>query len=147
MFREMETSSYGISQIQFYILFILYALGGKATSNEISSYTARTANSISQLTKRMERSGLVKKYTTDASDKNHVVTRLTKKGRQLYLNLETRENAHKAISVLTLEQRKQLRSCLETLQNGVLSEIAKASNQIEWKKPPLPSELLARSRT
>ena len=60
------------------------------------------------------------------------VLKVREKGRQAYYQSLKRESIHKVFSSLSGEQRRQLRSCLETLRHKALEELSLA------KKMPLP---------
>ena len=132
--RQKELAQYNISSRQSAVLFIVRAIGDKATPAEISRWLFRESHSISDLLSRMERQGLVRKVK-DLDRKNQVRIELTQKGHEVYQQSYKRESIHRILSFLSEEQRKQLGSSLQTLRDKALEEIG-----VEYEMPFPPSE-------
>ena len=130
--RARELFQYGITPEQAAILFIVQAIGEKATPAEISRWLFREPHSISGLLARMEKEGLVRKVK-DLDRKNLVRVVITEEGQQAYQQSTKRESIHKIMSSLSEEDHQQLRSYLEVLQNKALQELGVNH------KPPLPN--------
>jgi len=133
--REAECRQFGISRHQVYILLIIVALGNNVTPTEISRFTYRKKNSVSEILNRMVKNGLVKK-TKDPDNKSQVRVGLTEKGQLVYEESRPRESINKVMSVLSGEERQQLQSCLE-----MLLENAKTELSFDREKLVLPSKL------
>ena len=129
--RQKELNQYGISNMQAMVLFVIQAIGNKATPAEISRWVFREPHSVSGLLSRMEKDGLVRKVK-DLGRKNLVRVALTEKGQQVYHQSTKIKSIRKVISSLSEEERRQLGSCLETLRNEAFKELG-----VE-RKPPFP---------
>lgn len=117
--RQMEVGRYGITVSQASVLFVVNALGDRATPAEISRWLFQHPHSVSGILNRMEKQGLVKRVK-DLAKKNHVRVELTDKGRAVYGNCCKRESIHRIMPSLSGEQRRQLRTCLENLRDASL---------------------------
>ncbi len=129
--RQKELDQFGISFIQTGVLFVIQAIGEKATPVEISRWLFRESHSVSGLLNRMEKEGLVRK-TKDLARKNLVRVTITERGRQAYDKSTRRKSIHKIMASLSEEERHHLRSCLEKLRNKAFREL-----RVEHK-PPFP---------
>ncbi len=136
--RRKELDRYNIPPRQAAVLFVIEAIGDKAIPAEISRWLARESHSVSELLGRMEKQGLVQRIK-DLDRKNLVRVVLTEKGRKAYYQVMKRESIHKIMSVLSEEQRQQLRSCLQTLGNAALKELEIAR---EMPFPPFPTLIM-----
>jgi len=130
--RARELFQYRITPEQAAILFIVQAIGEKATPAEISRWLFREPHSVSGLLARMEKQGLVRKVK-DLERKNLVRVVITEEGQQAYQQSTKRESIHRIMSSLSEEDRQQLRSYLEVLQNKALEELGVN------RKLPLPN--------
>lgn len=129
--REKELRRYDIRAPQSGVLFAIQLTGDGATPGQIARLLFREHHTVWELLGRMANHGLVRKVK-DLDRKNLVRVVLTEKGRQAYYQSLKRESIHKVFSSLSGEQRRQLRSCLETLRHKALEELSLA------KKMPLP---------
>ena len=120
--RERELQRYGVSPEQVGVLFILQALENKATPSEISRYIMRQPHTVSALIERMEAKGFVKR-THDLDKKNLVRVSMTDKGRKIYESSTKRGPIHRIMSILSSEERGQLRSLLEKINLQARKEI------------------------
>jgi len=132
--RQAELDRYNISARQASVMFVIQAIGNKATPAKIARLLFREPHTVSAILKNMERRGLVRK-TKDLDKKNLVRVVLTDKGLEAYRKSEKRESVHKIMSALSKEKYQQLRSCLEILQEEGLAELG-----IERKLPFQPFE-------
>jgi len=130
--RQKELDQFGISVIEVGVLVVTQAIGEKATPSEISRWIFREPHTVSALLNRMEKRGLVRK-TQDLDRKNLVRVSITEKGQQAYDKSTRRKSIHKIMSSLSEQERQQLRSCLQKLQNKAFKELI-----VEYKPPPLP---------
>lgn len=123
--RGAELSAYGISNIEASVLFVVQAIDRshrRATPAEISRWLFRKPNSVTELLNRMIRKGLVQKVD-DAKRKNTKAIVLTAKGQEIYDQSSGRVAIHHIMSCLSPQERRQLWSLLEKLQNQSLSEL------------------------
>jgi len=120
--RQKELNQYSISNTQAMVLFVIQAIGNKATPAEISRWVFREPHTVSGLLNRMEKEGLVRKVK-DLERKNLVRVSITEKGQQAYHQSTKIESIRKVISSLSEEERQQLRSSLETLRDKALKEL------------------------
>jgi len=116
--RNAESRQSGAPR-QAYILFIIKTLGNNVTLTEISRYTFRKKNSLSELINRMAAKGLVRKVR-DPDVKSRIRVSLTKNGLRAYEKCTERESINKVMSALPEEKRQQLQSCLEILLEKAL---------------------------
>ena len=115
-------SQYGISSMEAALLFLIKAIGDKATPAEITRWFIRESHTVSETLSRMESKGLVRKVK-DLERKNLVRVILTEKGEQAYNQADKRESIHQIMASLSKEQRQQLKSCLEILREEALKEL------------------------
>lgn len=120
--REKELQRYGISPEQAGVLFVVQALGRKATPAEISRFILRQPHTVSALVDRMAKRGLVKKYK-DLDKKNLVRVALTERGQKAYEYSTKRGPIHRILSNLSTSERKQFRDYLERLLVAARKEL------------------------
>ena len=120
--RDKELKKYGATSILFGVLFIIQAIGDRATPAEISRWLFREPHSVSGLLSRMEKGGLVRRVK-DLEKKNMVRVIVTEKGRQACHEAQMHDRLHEIMSSLSEEQRQQLRSSLQTLRDTALQEL------------------------
>jgi DNA-binding MarR family transcriptional regulator len=136
--RDAESRKFGFPR-QPYILFIIKALGNNATLTEISRYTFRKKNSVSELLNRMADKGLVIK-NRDPEVKSRIKVSLTKKGLKAYEKSTERETVNELMSFLSEEEQRQLECCLELLLDNTLKKL-----RGDHDKVMLPSQIAAES--
>ena len=127
--REKELLPYGITPEQVSILYIFHNIGEPVTRSEISRLTCREVHTVSGIVARMEKSGLVR-VVKDPSRKNTVRFAVTKKGQETYRQSTKRESIYRIFSVLSKEERQQLKSTLEKVQSRARQELG------QYYKPP-----------
>jgi DNA-binding MarR family transcriptional regulator len=103
-------------------LFIVQAIGEKATPAEITRWILRKPHTVTELLKRMEKEGLVTR-TKDLERKNMVRISITEKGRQAYQKSTERKSIHKLMSSLSQEERQPLMASLVKLRGKALKEL------------------------
>jgi MarR family transcriptional regulator, organic hydroperoxide resistance regulator len=128
--REKELQRYGVSPEQVGLLFVVQALGNKATPAAISRHIIRQPHTVSALVDRMARRGLVKKVK-DLDRKNLVRVVMTEKGKKTYELSTKRGPIHRILGILEPKERKELRGTLEKL-------MAKARKEIGLDRDELP---------
>ena len=127
--RQKEVSRYGITAGQASVLFVINALGDRATPAEISRWLFLKSHSVSAILNRMEKQGLVKR-AKDLPKRNLVRVALTEEGREIYVNCTKRESMHKIMASLDSNLRQQLMGCLEKLRDATLKYLGE-----EWEMP------------
>lgn len=120
--RQKELAEYNILTRQSAVLSIVQAIGQESTPAEISRRLLRESQTVSELLSRMEKQGLVKRVR-DLRRKNQLRVMLTEKGLEVYNQSIKRESIHKIISVLSEEERQQLKSCLQKILVKALKEL------------------------
>ena len=129
--EEVDLKQFGISATKALALLVVQALGTRATTSEISRWLFRRPHSVSGLLSRMEKDGLVRRVTGSDSGRKTIIM-LTDKGKEAhYKSLDT-SSCPEILRSLSDEDRKALRSYLETLRNEALKHVA-----INLK-PPFP---------
>jgi len=121
--REMEASQFGISAPQTQVLFFVQAIDGPVTPAQLSRLLFRQSQSVSGLLTRMEKQGLVKRVK-DLDRRNQVRIVMTEKGRQAYNQSTQRNSIQRIMSSRSKEERRQLKSYLQTLKDKALKELA-----------------------
>jgi len=130
--RARELLQYGITPEEAGVLFVIQAIGRRATPAEISRRLVREPHSISGLLRRMKRKGLVKRVK-DLERRNLIRVTITKKGREAYNQSTKRDSIHRIISSISKEDCQEMKACLEKLWNKALEELGRGY------KPPFPS--------
>jgi MarR family transcriptional regulator, organic hydroperoxide resistance regulator len=128
--REKELQRYGVSPEQMGLLFVVQALGNKATPAALSRHILRQPHTVSALVDRMARRGLVKKVK-DLDRKNLVRVMMTEKGQKAYELSAKRGPIHRIMGTLNAEEKKEFRAFLERL-------LAKARKEIGLDRDELP---------
>jgi len=129
--RRKELSKYAISARQASVMFVIQALGDKATPGEISRWLLREPNSVSEFLKRMEKDGLIKR-SQDPRRRNVMRVKLTEKGIKAHQKTTKLESIHKVMAVLSEEEIGQLVKLLEKVWYRALRNLG-----IE-RHPPFP---------
>jgi DNA-binding MarR family transcriptional regulator len=120
--REKELQRYGVSPEQVGILFIVQALGDRATPSAISRFILRQPHTVSALIERMAEKGFVRKLH-DLDKKNLVRVSLTEKGKKIYGYSTNRGPIHRIMGVLSSTERVQLKKLLKKLHTQARKEI------------------------
>lgn len=113
-------------------LVSIWAREGKVTPAALSRHLFLEPHSVSELIIRMQKKGLVTKKK-DRKRGNVVRISITKKGREVCQQAMGQELIHRIMSLLSDEQREQLKECLSILYTGALKELG-----IEGGMPLLP---------
>ncbi len=128
--REKELQRYGVSPEQVGVLFVVQALGNKATPAAIARHIIRQPHTVSALVDRMSKRGLVKKVK-DLDRKNLVRVVMTEKGKKTYDISTKRGPIHRILGSLNVEEKKEFRAYLERI-------LAKARKEIGLDQDELP---------
>ena len=132
--RQREYDRFNISNERRAVLWSIKYYGGQATPTQIGQYLFRELNSVSEMLKRMQAEGLIKKYKGMTG--TSVIVKMTKKGTNVFDQSLHNEIDKKILSVLSKSQRKQLAECLWTVRGQALKELGIP----EWTRtfPPAP---------
>ena len=112
--RELELQRYGITPEQVIILFLVQALGKKATPAALSRQLLRQPHTVSSMVERMAKRGLVKKFR-DLDRKDLIRVEITDKGRKAFEQSEKRGPIHRIMGDLHEKERGKFRKHLETI--------------------------------
>jgi len=117
--REKELHQYGIAAREAAILFVIQAIGDKATPAKISRWIFREHHTVSSLLSRMEKKGLITRVK--ASDRKNIwIVSLTEKGQNAYRQSLKRKSIHAVMSSLSENERQQLESYLMKIRDTAL---------------------------
>jgi DNA-binding MarR family transcriptional regulator len=119
--RNRELSQYGINVRQASALYMIKALGMKATPAEIARWQYRKPHTVSHLLQKMEDDGLITKRK-DLTSRNQVRAVLTEKGAAAYRDTLRRKAIHKILSALTQKESATLVTLLEKLGEAASRE-------------------------
>lgn len=108
--------------MQAAVLFIVKAIGERATPAEISRWLFREPHTVFGLLDRMEEQGLVRRLN-NLERKNLIRVVITKKGEEIYQRSRETKVIGTILSCLSSKQRQNLRSYLETLRDKTLEEL------------------------
>ena len=127
--RAKELFQYGITPEEVALLFVVQAVGYRATPTRISRLLVREPHSVSSLLTRMQKRGLVSKVK-DLERKNLVRVVITEKGRQAYYHSMERKSIRRILSVLSEEERRQLRVYMKKLRDKAFEELGIARGSL-----------------
>jgi len=124
--REKELKAYGITPEQAGYLYCIAGFG-ETTVLDISKHDVRDPHTISAVLDRMEDKGLISRLQERGKKRKSATLALTDKGKQAYLQSNKRETVREVISVLTEEQRAQLRLYLQLLLDAAINTLRRHS--------------------
>ncbi len=122
MVRAKELFQYGITPEESAVLFVVQAIGYRATPAEISRWLLRKAHTVSGLLKRMEKKGLIR-TVKDLERKNLIRVVITEKGQGVYQKSAKRECIHRITTYISKKERQQLKASLGKLRDKALEEL------------------------
>jgi len=117
--REKELKQYQLTTREAAVMYIIQAIGGRATTTDISRYSLRKPHAVTDLLKRMEKKGLIIN-TQEKIKRNICNVSLTEKGEKAYRQSAKRESIHTIMSSLTEIESKRLESYMNKLHNKAL---------------------------
>jgi DNA-binding MarR family transcriptional regulator len=123
--RSKELRKFDLTSEQAGALFVIQAIGDKATPAEISRWLLRRPHTISSLLNRMKKKGLIN-MVHDSHRKNIQRITLTAKGKQSYYHSIRSGSIQKILSFLSEEQYQQLRSLLKEILRRSQKELRAA---------------------
>jgi DNA-binding MarR family transcriptional regulator len=95
----------GLTQQQAQVLLVAQALSHKCTSAEIARVLIRQPHTISAITSRMQKKGLINKVQ-DTRRRNCVKLIVTEKGENAVAKAQIEDPLHRVLGVLTQEERQ-----------------------------------------
>jgi DNA-binding MarR family transcriptional regulator len=132
--RQREYNRFHIKNERRAVLFSIQINGGQSTPSEIARFLFRKINSVSEMLKRMEKQGLIKRHKVPG--KTRVVIKLTDKGHRVFDQSLNNEMDKKILSVLSKKEREQLRSYLFTIRKQALRELGIPEWSVVFPPPP-----------
>ena len=132
--RERDYARYGISNERRAILYIIQNNGGRTTPVDIARSLFRELHSITEMLKRMENDGLIKRNR--GSGRSKVEVTLTKKGRDVFEQSFHNQTDERIFSVLPKEDRDRLASYLFTLRSKVLQDLGIPEWRLDFPMNP-----------
>ena len=119
--RERELRQFGISRVQCKVLLAMKGLDYEPSLGELSAALFREHNSVSDITRRMEEKGLIKKYR-DPVKKTTTRIALTELGEQVYSRILERRFIYNILSILSLEDCRKFVPVLRKLLDRANAE-------------------------
>ena len=104
--RERDYARFGISNERRAVLFIIQNNGGRTTPVEIARDLFRELNSVTEMLKRMEKDGLIKREK--AAGRSRIEVSLTEKGLDVFRQSLHNETDRRLFSVLTKRRARAL---------------------------------------
>ncbi len=119
--RHRELEKFNINKERRAILWSIKNSGGKSTPVEISRLLLKELNSVSEMLKRMEKEGLIKRGPK--SGKSSLTVTLTKKGEDVFKQSRQNPMDKLILSVLPKKRRQRLAADLWAIRNKALHEL------------------------
>lgn len=132
--RQRDYARFGISNERRAVLWCIQNNGGRSTPVEISLQLFRELHSVTEMLKRMEQEGLIKKYKT--SSKSRAEVGLTHKGLEVFNQSLHNETDKKIFSALSKKQRERLMQYLWKIRNKASSELGIPEWRIKFPLDP-----------
>lgn len=132
--RDRELSQYGITVTQSAVLYMINALGDRATPSNIAQVLFREPTTISNTLIRMEKDGLIKRKK-DPKRKSQILIKLTKKGEKVFIDCAKRESIKRIMSELPESKHRQIRSLLREVRAAVMQDLG-----LSPQNPHLPNK-------
>lgn len=134
--RERDFARFDITNERRAVLFIIENNGGRVAPVQIARELFRELHSVTELLKRMEKAGLVKRHRGTGRSKVEVT--LTEEGRDVLERSQDSETEKRIFSVLTKRERERLGHYLSKLRARVLDDLG--IREWELHLPPSPYE-------
>jgi DNA-binding MarR family transcriptional regulator len=132
--RQRDYARFDISNERRAVLWSIQNNGGQSTPVEIARQLFRELHSVTEMLKRMEQEGLIKRYK--GSGKSRVDVRLTGKGLEVFNQSLYNETDKKIFSVLSKKQRERLALYLWKIRNQALKELGIPEWRIKFPLDP-----------
>ncbi len=119
--RHRELERFNINRERRAILWAIQNNGGKSTPVGIARLLLKELNSVSEMLKRMEKEGLVKRGKR--SGKSSLVVTITKKGEEIFHQSLKNPMDKRILSILPKKRRERLAADLWAIRNQALREL------------------------
>jgi DNA-binding MarR family transcriptional regulator len=120
--RSIELQEYMTTPAESQLLWVVKGLDHPPTETEISRWLLREPHAISSILKRMEKKGLAIREK-DPERRNITRVRMTEKALELYPLLAKREVVHEIMSVVSDDERRQMRPVLKRIRDKAIESI------------------------
>ncbi len=120
--RELNEKKLNVTIRQISILYVINMLGDEATPAEIARRQAKAPTTISNICKRMEKMGLIRRVINPAR-RNQIKLHLTPLGHETLQSVYYRDSLYRIMSVLNDEQLAQLDEIVLALRESVIREL------------------------
>jgi len=125
--RTIELNRFGLTPTRVGVVTFIKETAEPATIPAIAARVARELNTVTELLKRMEKDGLIRKVRKRMGRKIFTVE-LTEKGEAAYLKATQINILYKVLSSLSQEERERCEFCLEKLKSISLEELCKLTD-------------------
>jgi DNA-binding MarR family transcriptional regulator len=119
--RERDYARFGIGNERRAVLFMIQNNGGRATPVDIARHLFRELHSVTEMLKRMEKDGLVRRHR--GTGRSKIEVRLTAHGLDVLNQSLHNETDKRIFSVLTKSEREHLEAYLWKLRSKVLQDL------------------------
>jgi DNA-binding MarR family transcriptional regulator len=119
--RERDYARYDITNERRAVLFIIEHNGGRVAPVQIAREMFRELHSVTELLKRMEKAGLVKRHKGTGRSKVEVT--LTEEGREVLERSQDSETEMRIFSALTRRERERLGHFLLKVRARALEDL------------------------
>lgn len=119
--RERDYARYGISNERRAVLMVIQANGGSVTPVLIARALLRELHSVSELLKRMEKDGLIRKVSS--TGRSRAEWRLTDAGLEVFEQSLHSQTDRVILSTLTKQERRRLATLLGKVRSRALDEL------------------------
>ena len=127
--RDKEIQQFGSTSQRVAVIFIAKLLEGRATPAEIARWLFRKPNTISILTNKMAKEGLINKVH-DLNRRNHVRIQVTNKGNTLYNRTLKRISINRIFSCLSDEECDKTIEYLRKIWDRCMKELGDNHHQV-----------------
>ena len=125
--RAIELHKLGLTSIRVDVLSFIKESNKLTTISAIASRIARELNTVTELLKRMEKDGFIRKVRQKRGH-NLFTILLTEKGEEAYLKAMQIDTHNKILSALSQEEQDHCASGLEKLRSISFEELHKLIN-------------------
>jgi DNA-binding MarR family transcriptional regulator len=140
--RDRELSQYGITVTQSGTLYMIKALGDRATPGNIARVLFREPTTVSNTLIRMEKDGLIKR-NKDPKRKSQVHISLTKEGERVYKNSTRRESIRRIMTQLPEKKHRQIKNFLTELRTVTMHDLGLSPQKPHLPKNDFKEELIS----
>lgn len=131
--RDGELSNRELTAVEAGALHVINVIGDKATPAMISKVILRQHHSVTALLKRMENKGLITRRRS-SNRRNTWIISLSEKGKKAYEKSNVGNSLYEMMSVLSNDEKNQLKGILTKLRNKALAY----EQSLQIQLPPFP---------